>query len=198
MPQSHCNEKQPNFFIYRDNFFLSNEDMSGALIKYPRRDRPVVLKGSTYRFETPFGTAYITVNKTENDNEPFELFLNVGKGGSDLAAISEGYGRLVSWILRSASDMSPTERLQTVATQLENIGGQTRVRNGHDQTLSLPDALAKAIRLYLSPVDIDKTALDSSEKRAPGGQRMCPTCHNYTMIPEQGCWRCVNCQQSQC
>jgi len=96
---------------------------AATAVKYSRRERPFMLKGATYRIETPFGTAYITVNKTDNDNEPFELFLNVGKGGTDVAAICEGYGRLVSWILRSASDMSPTERLKIVAAQLENIGG---------------------------------------------------------------------------
>src|SRR5438445_6659649 len=42
------------------------------------RPRPHSLAGKTYRKETPIGTAFITVNETE-DGEPFEVFVQVGK-----------------------------------------------------------------------------------------------------------------------
>ena len=48
-----------------------------------KRPRPNRLQGSTYRKETPLGKAYITVNNDER-NEPFEVFLNVGKAGSEV------------------------------------------------------------------------------------------------------------------
>ena len=45
------------------------------------------------------GTAYITVNSDER-GEPFEVFLNVGKAGSEVSAVSEAIGRLISLVLR--------------------------------------------------------------------------------------------------
>ena len=55
-----------------------------ATSAYPepkRRPRPGALQGTTYRKETPLGTAYITVNINGRD-QPFEVFLNVGKAGA--------------------------------------------------------------------------------------------------------------------
>src|SRR5215510_15124627 len=46
------------------------------------KPRPHSLQGSTYRMETPIGTAFITVNETP-EGDPFEVFVQVGKGGSD-------------------------------------------------------------------------------------------------------------------
>src|SRR6056297_174886 len=60
------------------------------------RVRPTVLHGITYRKHTPIGTAYITVNSDgAHNNEPFEIFINVAKVGSDVSADAEGLGRLI-------------------------------------------------------------------------------------------------------
>ena len=45
--------------------------------------------------ETPIGTAFITVNETP-EGDPFEVFVQVGKGGSDTMAVAEALGRLIS------------------------------------------------------------------------------------------------------
>jgi hypothetical protein len=67
-----------------------------AMVKRPRPKR---LQGATYRKDTPLGTAYITVNSDER-NEPFEVFMNVGKAGTEVTAVSEAMGRLISLVLR--------------------------------------------------------------------------------------------------
>ncbi len=59
------------------------------------RPRPKSLTGVTYQVGTPLGTAYVTIN-TNGQEQPFEVFLNVGKAGSDTAAIAEAIGRLIS------------------------------------------------------------------------------------------------------
>ena len=59
------------------------------------KPRPRKVQGVTYGVATPLGTAYITVNINGND-EPFEVFANVGKAGSDTASVSEAMGRLIS------------------------------------------------------------------------------------------------------
>lgn len=113
-----------------------------------KRPRPTHLQGVTYCADTPLGVAYITVNNTD-DKEPFEVFLNVGKGGSDVSAVSEAIGRLISLILRIPSLLSPSERLEHVTKQLMGIGGRKQKRMGKDRVLSLPDAIAKSLREHM-------------------------------------------------
>jgi len=81
------------------------------------KPRPEALYGITYRKPTPLGTAFITINSDAADGEPFEVFMNVGKAGSDTAAVSEAIGRLISLILRLPSPLSQTRRLQFVVDQ---------------------------------------------------------------------------------
>src|SRR5881296_151118 len=81
------------------------------------RPRPHSLKGSTYRTDTPIGTAFITVNETPDD-DPFEVFVQVGKGGSDTMAVAEALGRLISLVLRLPSPLSAQRRLEEVISQL--------------------------------------------------------------------------------
>ena len=55
--------------------------------------RPVTLSGVTTRERTPLGTAFVTVNYANGDpKDPFEVFVRLGKAGSDLEAV---------WILSS-------------------------------------------------------------------------------------------------
>jgi ribonucleoside-diphosphate reductase alpha chain len=87
-----------------------------------KRPRPAALRGVTYRKETPLGTAFVTVN-INGGEYPFEVFLNVGKAGSDVAAVSEALGRLISLVLRLPSPLNPSERFKQVIDQLAGIGG---------------------------------------------------------------------------
>src|SRR5256886_2963826 len=75
------------------------------------RPRPHSLKGSTYRTDTPIGTAWITVTETAQ-KEPFEVFVQVGKGGSDTMAVAEALRRLISLVLRLPSPLSAQRRLE--------------------------------------------------------------------------------------
>src|SRR5437667_405057 len=97
---------------------IAPSSKSQAVIK----PRPHSLTGATYRMETPIGTAFITVNETEN-GEPFEVFVQVGKGGSDTMAVAEALGRLISLVLRLPSPFSARRRLEEVINQLSRIGG---------------------------------------------------------------------------
>ncbi len=82
----------------------------------------MVLRGTTYRTPTPLGTAYITINEN-GDRDPFEVFANVGKAGSDTAAVAEAIGRLISLALRMPSPLTTQERLTEIIDQLAGIGG---------------------------------------------------------------------------
>ncbi len=112
------------------------------------RIRPQVLAGRTFRQPTPSGTAFVTVNEDEG-GEPFEVFLNVGKAGSDVRADAEAIGRLISLVLRLPSPLSPQERLEMVVTQLRGIGGGRSWGFGPQRVRSVPDAVASVLAAYL-------------------------------------------------
>ena len=108
------------------------------------KPRPMVLRGSTYETDTPVGKAYITIN-TNGGNQPVELFINVGKAGSDVTAMAEGLGKLISLTLRMASPIPPIERAQKIVSMLIGIGGARSLGFGVNRIRSLPDAVAKVI-----------------------------------------------------
>jgi len=108
------------------------------------KPRPQVVHGSTYKVETPVGQAFITIN-TNGGRQPLEVFINVGKAGSDVTAMAEALGRVISLTFRLASPVSPIERAHKVAAELIGIGGARSLGFGENRVRSLPDAVAKVI-----------------------------------------------------
>jgi ribonucleoside-diphosphate reductase alpha chain len=167
---------------------------------FQKKPRPLVLHGSTYRRSTPLGTAYITVN-ANGGNQPFEVFLNVGKAGSDVAAVSEALGRLISLILRLPSSLSPRERLAEVVEQLAGIGGGRQMGFGPNRVRSLPDAIAQVLAEYLSEAPPERepdVAQLSLPLDRPRGGDLCPECGQATLVFEEGCKKCASCGFSEC
>jgi len=161
------------------------------------KPRPHSLKGSTYRTETPIGTAYITVNETE-ENEAFEVFVQVGKGGSDTMAVAEALGRLISLILRLPSPLSARRRLEEVISQLSRIGGGQPTGFGPAKILSLPDAIARTLAEHIGQVKAPSEPL-----LAPGNGRktvgdLCKECGQATFVYEEGCKKCLSCGFNEC
>lgn len=110
------------------------------------KPRPMVVHGSTYSIETPVGRAYITVNT--NNNEPMEVFINLGKAGSDVFALAEGLGRMISLCLRFSSHLPSKERVKKIIAELSGIGGGRAMGFGKDRIRSLPDAVAKVLTMH--------------------------------------------------
>jgi ribonucleoside-diphosphate reductase alpha chain len=108
----------------------------------PRSRARARLPGYTYSIETPLGKAFVTINENGGD-QPFEVFINTAKAGSDTAAVSEAIGRLISYILRLASPVAPRERLQEVCASLAGIGGGRSLGFGPNRVRSLPDGVAQ-------------------------------------------------------
>ncbi|MGE5618958.1 MAG: vitamin B12-dependent ribonucleotide reductase [Sphingomonadaceae bacterium] len=191
---------------------LAAEKPEGEAEKAPQpqtrekvKPRPHVVHGVTYRAETPLGTAFVTVNQNGND-EPFEVFLNVGKAGSDTAAVSEALGRLISMILRLPSALSPTERLKAIVGQLSGIGGGRQLGFGRSRVRSLPDAVAQVLAEHLgntggeevsSPLEPPIHTVEELEAIGRVGD-LCPECGHATLVYEEGCQKCYSCGYSEC
>lgn len=108
------------------------------------KQRPQILRGSTYKINTPFGMAYITIN--DLNGVPAEIFLNVGKAGSDVFAMSEALGRVCSLFLRYG-DHGQKEHL--LIKHLKGIGGSGGIGFGQNRVESIADAVAKALEMHI-------------------------------------------------
>lgn len=162
------------------------------------KGRPDVLLGRTIKVESPHGTVYTTVNENGN-GEAFEIFLNVGKAGSDVAADAEALGRSLSLMLRMPSPLNAEQRVDLIIRHLQGIGGSRDVGFGQKRVRSVPDAIARALRLYLeSKKDMPKgesVEMQSVEGVATGN--LCIECGSPT-VKQEGCEKCHACGWSNC
>jgi len=179
-----------------------------------KKPRPRFLKGYTYSIETPLGKTFVTVNEN-GGSQPFEVFINTAKAGSETAAHSEAIGRLLSYILRIASPIEPRKRLRIIMEQLGGIGGGRPLGFGPNRIRSLPDGIAKALNEYLSiyeqdiqegqeewieaaiPLPLSGLDIHDESRIKPIGE-LCPECGQATFINEEGCRKCYSCGYSEC
>ncbi|RUS43934.1 adenosylcobalamin-dependent ribonucleoside-diphosphate reductase [Cohnella sp. AR92] len=182
------------------------------------KKRPKVLRGATYKFNTPFGMAYITVN--DIDGTPGEIFLNVGKAGSDVFAMAEALGRVCSLFLRYGDHGN---KVQLLVKHLKGIGGSGAVGFGPNRVESIADAVAKALELHAdmlaeeeqsaaseAPIAAASTAfnvLNDHDHGSHGGsgsmqpytsKDFCPSCGSASLLNVEGCKTCANCGYSKC
>ncbi len=185
------------------SFTATNDHASeqGAKPLVTKRPRPKRLLGSTYRKDTPLGSAYITVNSDER-NEPFEVFLNVGKAGSEVAAVSEAMGRLISLVLRMPASLPPSERLRWVMDEMAGIGGGRPLGFGANRVRSLPDGIAQVLADHLSELPPSREEMYAEQLALPIAQRpigdICPDCGEASFLNVEGCRKCHVCGYSEC
>ena len=163
------------------------------------RPRPHILNGATYRQNTPLGTAYVTIN-ANGDDEPFEIFVNVGKAGSDTAAVAEAIGRLISLVLRIPSPLTAKRRLMQVVKQLKGIGGGRPLGFGRSRVRSLPDGLAQVFAEHLGMAEPEGEEAGGQLALFPVGD-LCPECGAAGLLVTKGgggCMRCHACGYSAC
>ncbi len=179
------------------------------------KPRPVRVEGATYRIETPMGTAFITVNH-DDDGNPFEVFVIIGKAGSEVAAMAEALGRLISTTLRFGNHIPAKERAKELMEQLSGIGGGRSVGFGITKVRSLPDAVAKAIGMHFGllgfsddgkKVKEPEPVQQTIEAVTDGHMQMalfkkkadlCPKCGETSLVFEEGCKKCYSCGYSEC
>ena len=175
---------------------------------YPRPDR---LTGTTVSTQTPFGKAYITINRDDQDN-PFEVFIAIGKAGSDIQADAESLGRMMSLQLRTTAPHNRHEMLKLIIDQLQGIGGARPIGFGPKRVLSLPDAVARVLQMEFFPEDqphqLDLPIANAraqqptsdvvDENGAISGADMCPECGTIALIRAENCRKCLICGYSEC
>jgi len=188
--------------------------------QYVVKPRPVVVNGSTYRISTPVGVAFITINTNGGSPpEPLEIFINVGKAGTDVYAMAEGLGRMISLAIRFSSHLTPYERIKEIINQLQGIGGARTMGFGKEKIRSLPDAAAKVIAMHYGlngyhdshheengvvtekPKLVTETTqptLLTTAAENTGIFDICPSCGEASLAHEEGCKKCYGCGYSEC
>ncbi len=154
--------------------------------KSPRvKERPgLVVFGKTIKDTTPWGSIYITLNF--DGKEPFEIFINVGKSGSELKAMTEALSRVISIGLRSGC------RLEDFIDTLQGLSGKEYwMLNCDDDHVarSLPDAIALLLNKLINRQVLRARLNDKS--------MLCPEC-GAPLEMISGCEYCFSCGYSPC
>jgi ribonucleoside-diphosphate reductase alpha chain len=179
------------------------------------RSRPHVLHGFTYRAPTPVGTAFVTIN-SDAEGDVREVFVTVGRAGSDVAADAEALGRLISLACRIPTSLTPHQVVEAVIDQLAGIGGSSSLGYGPKRVRSLADGVAQVLSEHgrishkIGRVDQASDVDDRQDAEGIGEvdlvQKMdsrhsgdfCPSCSQMTLVNEEGCKKCYNCGFSSC
>ncbi|MBI5416257.1 MAG: vitamin B12-dependent ribonucleotide reductase [Candidatus Omnitrophica bacterium] len=173
------------------------------------RPRPEVMAGVTSKVTTGCGNLYVTVNSDEH-NDPFELFTQMGKAGGCAASQLEALGRLISLGLRSGIDT------KEIMEQLHGIRCPVPAWNKGRRVLSCADAIAQVLEEIFkreqAAIAAEQKALASmggdglsaAGVPPPGGIKprlnmvgVCPDCGN-PLHHEEGCLKCYGCGYSRC
>jgi len=202
-------------------WFKENETLQPLIWQETKKPRPRFLPGFTFGVETPVGKTFVTLNEN-GDAQPFEVFINTAKAGSDVAADSEAIGRLISYLLRLSSPVEPSQRLQEVWRQLAGLGGGRPMGFGPNRVRSLPDGVAQVLAEYIegrssrgghdgTPRVRDLLESETSEsigekvdwgvKREHAAMQigdLCPECGQAALVNEEGCRKCYACGYSEC
>ena len=187
------------------------DDQTREVFDKQYKSRPQILRGATYKVNTPLGMAYITIN--DLDGVPSEIFLIVGKAGSDVFAMSEALGRVCSLFLRYGEHGN---KVQLLIKHLKGIGGSGSVGFGANRVESIADAVAKALDLH-SEATSGASSASAVEAPAPAyvptssitvtagksatpvkSKDLCPSCGSASLVSTEGCKTCTNCGYSKC
>ena len=169
------------------------------------RQRPSRIEGITERVRTGHGNMFVTINYDENE-EPFEVFIAVGKAGGCDSAQLEGISRLTTLALRAGIDPTQVVKHLQGITCCPAWDGGTLVR-------SAPDGLALVLKRNLKLDDEVLPASEEARSTQPGmvltvdkpanghvsanGSR-CPECSVGTLVYQEGCKRCPECGYNKC
>ncbi|KAJ3197440.1 hypothetical protein HK101_003522 [Irineochytrium annulatum] len=191
-----------------DEIHSSDQTSSSATVLDKQyRSRPQVLRGATYKINTPFGMAYITINDLEGT--PGEIFLNVGKAGSDVFAMAEALGRVCSLFLRYGDH---GHKVELLIKHLKGIGGSGAIGFGANRVESIADAVAKALESHVqSNVQANETGASQEQNQVKSAypqvenqknfiesRDLCPSCGSASLMNVEGCKTCSQCGYSKC
>jgi ribonucleoside-diphosphate reductase alpha chain len=169
--------------------------------------RDHILTGKTMKISTPNGSLYVTANF--DGNQIREVFINMGKAGSEEKSYCEALGRLISKYLQIGGDVNE------VVESIKGIKANSSISWDRGiKVYSVPDAIAKAIEMMIAQsklVVAKPLAEENSDIKLDGHQLSipkanghvikpmeCPSCKEKTYVNEGGCGICKSCGYTKC
>ena len=150
--------------------------------------------------KSPVGKISVKIGIAPEDKLPFEVWIDLSKGGTAINADREALARLMSLIMRIDSPVDPYRRMELIADQIIDIGGGESIGVGEARVLSLPDGVGKAMLLLLEDLRAKAEKREAKRNGANGHSLtdICPKCHQSTLVYAEGCFTCKSCGYSKC
>lgn len=174
--------------------------------------RTRLLIGQTVKIQMPQGALYITANMDENGIMR-EVFINLGKTGSEEKSYAEAIGKLISKYLQLGGDVSE------VIDSLKGIRSNASVVWDQGMKIySVPDSIAKGLEVILglsAPSYATPLTRNQEGKVIATGQQLpimgqpesagaekhlenCISCGEHAVVHENGCYVCKMCGYTKC
>ena len=169
-------------------------------------ERPQMMVGRTIKLRVTQGTLYLTADF--EGNRIREVFINLGKAGSEEKSYAEALGRLISKYLQLGGD------IKEVIWSLKGIRSTSVMWEHGLKIYSVPDAIAKALEIAIgeSPGQTKSLIAEADVSNIDGVQQhiaakadpeapkpsVCPECRETALVSENGCFICKNCGYTKC
>lgn len=174
-----------------------------------KRDR--LLTGQTMKVKLQEGSLYVTANFDSTSMK--EVFINLGKTGSEEKSYTEAIGRLASRYLQLGGNV------EGIVESLKGIKSSSSITWDKGMKFySVPDAIAKSLEVMAGIVGpstaaallkedsrapvVNGTQLSMSAKGVHEGMKIkperCPACKEDTLVNENGCFTCMACSYTKC
>jgi ribonucleoside-diphosphate reductase alpha chain len=166
----------------------------------PFKKRPKVLHGMTVKQNTPLGKMYVTLNTSDDSTEIEEVFIQLGQVGSDVRAIVDSLGVLLTLGLSDRlSSLPQKKKIEWLIGKLIGIKGSNPIGFGSNRVDSLPDAIGKVLKDYL-PSDgyVEESEPSDEPIVISSADDICPDCGVAAVRRIEGCEKCTNCGASKC
>jgi len=173
---------------------MANIKRKGIKLRKTAFERDSVLGSSTYKLAMSCGNVYVTLSRDEDD-DPVELFIKIGKAGMCQSCQAEVVGRVISIALQG--NRATAKRLAKTLRGVQCGGAQVGKMDDPKRILSCADGIARILAGGFLEREIQA-------KRVPivgvsMGVGVCPDCGG-TLVAAENCVKCLDpgCGYSKC
>lgn len=154
--------------------------------KEPKKKRPRLLSGTTYKISDDLGNLYITINNIEEKGKvrPFEIFI---ESNSETASLYSEWYKAISKLMSAV--MRRTDDANFMVADLKSIFAPKGYFSEGQYMQSKPQMIGSILEEHIA-------ALAGVAKKETLAK--CPECGEMSFSKEGGCGSCKSCGFSQC
>jgi len=166
----------------------------GLKLRNTPYERTSLLSGATYRLAMGCGNVYVTVNRDDNE-DPVELFIKIGKAGMCQSCQAEVVGRIISVALQG--NRNTIKRVVKTLRGVQCGGAQYGQIADPKRILSCADGVARILAGEFQEKEF--LARGIPVVGVGVGVGVCPDCGG-NLVEVEGCVKCLDpgCGYSRC